>query len=308
MKTWNGILKWADCRHLESGFMKRSLTLAGLALANALFAASSVYTNISGMVLGLEVSTTNLLAGEPLSGTMIISNASQTRVGVGWYRGGFNDTGIGNFVVMNEAGTILPNTLPNYLLGNRASMTSSRGSDFHPGASVRFEGDVVWNYSGLTNPGNYWVKATIPRVPSTNSQSPTTFQGETPWLAITVSPRPEGSPPAPHVYASYYAMIERMGPEERAIFEKEQQRVEALKRQMEKHAVPRAATKEVALPPKVQAGVGHPANASVPLRADEAGQAIGSRSRTMLYGSVVLLGIAALGLIVWRARRKEHAP
>jgi hypothetical protein len=282
--------------------MKLLFALIVVLVANELFAATGVYTNVNGMVLGLEFPVTNLVAGERLEGTMIISNASQARVGVGWERGGFNDTSIGNFVVLDDAGSILPNTLPNHFRFSRLSMSSSRGSDFNPGSSVRFEGDVVWIYSGLTNPGNYWVKAIIPRVPLTNSQPPTTFQGETPWFALTVTPRPEGSPPAPHVYADYYAMIEQMTPELRAVFLREEERGEVFRRQMETSSATQSPPLKERFPPPPTP---RQTESGVSTTAAPGNEAPARRTKGFYYGLSILLLLGATPILVWRSRRSH---
>jgi len=285
--------------------MKFLFALLVMLVANELFAATGVFTNVNGMVLGLEFPVTNLPAGDRLEGTMSISNASQVRTGVGWERGGFNDTGIGNFIVMDEAGSILPRTLPNHLYAGRLEMSSGRGSGFNPGSSVRFEGDVVWNYSGLTNPGNYWIKAIIPNVPLTNNPVQRTFQGETPWFALTVTPRPEDSPPAPHVYAGYYAMIEQMTPEVRAVFLRHEERAEAYRRQMEKPPVRQAPARAIVPSPKVQPEpiARSQGDVAPPTAANELPV---KRTRNFYYASGIVLLLGATALFLWRSRRSHQ--
>lgn len=128
---------------------------------------------------------------------------------------------------------------------------------------------------------------------------------ETPTLAITVTPRLKGSPSPKPLYNLPPVVDDEQIHKLIAQVLVAYPKLELT--QSEKPPIPRAATKDVALPPKVQAAVAQPANAAVPLRANETGQGNGPRSRRMLYGSVVLLGVVALGVVVWRARRTKSA-
>jgi hypothetical protein len=281
--------------------MKCVILFVELSLAHGLLAATAVYTNVNELVFGLELPTTNLVAGERLKGTMIVSNASPVGVPIYMDMVRATDTEIGRFVVMDETGNILPRTLPHYytrLDGVRPGMDNS----LSPSKSMRFDrDDVVWHYSGLTNPGNYIVRA-VAQLPLTNSRPTVRFEAQTPWIAITVTPRPEGSPPAPHVYADYYAMIEAMSPEARAVFLREQERVEAIRRQMETPSAPH--------PPPFKGRFPTPptprqTERGVSTAATPANEAPAKRTRGFYYGLSILLLVGATAILVWRSRRSH---
>ena len=241
--------------------MKSLFVLLGPLMATGLFAVSRVDTNVNGLVLTLELPTTNLVAGERLKAIMVVSNASSVVVPLSWdMHLRFLDTGIGRFVVADDTGYVLPRTIPSHyteLGGIRPEMSEpiSVGKQ-----SRSFDGDVVWFYSGLTNPGNYLIKA-IGKLPLTNTLLPViTFEAETPWIAMTVTPRPESMPAAPHVYADYYAMIEAMTPDARAVFLRAQERADAYQRQMEKSSTPQILSSKGRIPkpqtpPDTESGV-----------------------------------------------------
>jgi hypothetical protein len=65
------------------------------------------YTNVEGMVLGLALSATNILAGDYLPAVMIVSNASPVKTPLR-YHGTTYDTSIGDFVAQSESGSVLP--------------------------------------------------------------------------------------------------------------------------------------------------------------------------------------------------------
>jgi hypothetical protein len=161
------------------------------------------FTNVDQVVLGLELGATNVSAGDRLPATMLISNASPFELQYRWFTAaGWKDTTIGDFVITDVDGTRLPKTVPLYEVSHSGS---GRTLHFRPGEAHRFEGDVVYGYS-LTNPGIYFVRA-IAMVPTTNAPAPDRLAGdrmviETPPLAITVIPRPEGAPPPRPLYES----------------------------------------------------------------------------------------------------------
>jgi hypothetical protein len=281
--------------------MKTILLFASLLVAGVLYGTNVTYTNINGMVLGLQFPTTNLVAGERLMGTMIISNASQSSVSVHWLLDNQRDAGIGDFFVTDESGQTLPRTVLAYYM--QAGVRPDRTEPLTPGSTLTFEGDVVWAYS-LTNPGNYLIKA-VAQVPLTNTTPVETFRAETPWIAIAVSQRPDGSPPAKHVYADYYEMLDRMAPAERAVFEKEQERAAAFRAQMQRVPKPRATTRT---PSPLNIGT-TPASANGLSSADPLVQnkPLSQQSRGFVYAGVVLGGLAALGVLVWRSRARGRS-
>jgi hypothetical protein len=297
----NGTSGMVSYQHLEKFFMKSILAVASLSVAMGLFAASRVDTNVNSLVLTLEMPTTNLVAGERLKAIMVVSNASPVAVPLSWDMTlRVSDTGIGRFVVADDTGYILPRTIPAYytvLSGIRPEMSEP----VSPGKVSRsFDGDVVWFYSGLTNPGNYLVKA-VGNLPLTNTFRPViTFEAETPWIAITVTPRPEDMPPAPHVYADYYAMIEQMTPEARAVFLKAQERAEAYRRQMEKPPVQQTPAKAIIPSPKVQPEPGARSQSDVPANEPPA-----KRTRNLYYASGIVLLLGATAVFLWRSRRSH---
>src|SRR5213593_3334818 len=85
--------------------------------------ATVVHTSSNGIILGLEFARTSIVAGERLTGTMIVSNGGTVLAVFPSIRGwGGADTGIGNFGVTDETGNILPRTVPRYY--TRAMMGS----------------------------------------------------------------------------------------------------------------------------------------------------------------------------------------
>jgi hypothetical protein len=191
-------LVWSRRRH---GHPLKKIIVGMIILASSAFSAPTVvHTNANGVLIGFELGQTNIVAGERLIGTMSVWNNSQAVIRMGHEPDVSDHTRIGRFVVVDERGSHLPVTLPaRYRSLDRFG--ASVGCLLRPGgAADGWDGDIVWNYAGLTNPGNYFVKAVIPCVPLVNSQPPMTFEAETPWIAITVTPRPKDSPPLPPLY------------------------------------------------------------------------------------------------------------
>jgi hypothetical protein len=163
-----------------------------------------VSTNVDGMVLALEFADVSVIAGERLKGRMVVSNTLEAvgeREGgpneriITWISGaerGYLDTAIGQFVVLNDEGDLVPKT---FWVGEEFfTDASERGSSVSPGAAMAFPGDLVKKYS-LTNPGIYLVKAVASMpVPLTNKWKNQMII-ETPFLSITVLGRPASMPP-----------------------------------------------------------------------------------------------------------------
>jgi hypothetical protein len=284
---------------LKELFMKTIWLIPTLLAAQLSFGATAAYTNVNGIVLGIVMATTNVVAGDRLRASMIVSNASDTPTDmVVWKQWGYQDTEIGNFVVTDESGYVLPRTVPYYDMG----MMGHSGRPFPPGASGTFEGDVVWGCS-VTNPGTYLVKA-VARVPGS-------MVIETPPLAITVTPRGEASAPPPPLYSA--------GPPGETAEETARltaQQVQGLAPLRVTHPkperpppVPRVAPREVVaapLPVKVQE-VGTAATATGAI-ADQGTTRSGNvSSRSILLGLMaLLLGGGLVIYLVWSRRKHDH--
>jgi hypothetical protein len=268
---------------------------------------TAVYTLTNGVVFGLEFNPATVVAGERLIGTMILSNASVGMANINASKDWGNrqvDTAIGQFVVTDESGRILPKTIP-YRFQQRMG---SRGWGFPPGSSERFNGDVVWGYS-LTNPGTYFVKA-IANVPLTNdSGSFAAFRAETPALEITVSSRPADMPPAPLLYP----VIEG-SPEEIAVIKAQEeilrQGEEAMQRTAIQAAMPQvprlSSTSRAPLPQAVQAVTDKPVGPAASMAPVETKTAPWA-SRNIVYGSGLLILLTAMGLFFWRSRHNQDS-
>src|SRR5213593_3484241 len=68
-----------------------------LVLESIAFGTANVYTNVDGIVLGLEFATNRIVAGERLYGRMTVSNASPVEIYL--HRRISRDAEIGDFVV-----------------------------------------------------------------------------------------------------------------------------------------------------------------------------------------------------------------
>lgn len=283
--------------------MKSALIAVTMTVGHLAFS-SVTFTNVNEIVLGLEFATNSITAGERLEGNMVVSNASAFELIYNYstYRGP-RDTIIGDFVVADEAGIVLPKTVPSILW---QTIGSGRQLRFRPGQAHRFDGDVVYGYS-LTNPGTYLVKA-IAVVPTTNAPTGNQRDGstmviETLPLTITVLPRPAESPPAKPLYnlPSFMNQAEVALTTARALASVPELKVTP------PTANPESSTLRTgsATPKTVSRALGQDATTGARLPAGR--ETTGSNPRNLLYGSIVFLGVAALGLAVWRARRKEHA-
>ena len=259
-----------------------------------------VYTNLNGMSLGLELTRTNIVAGERLIATMIVSNASKVMTEITWTKGaeGDFDTGIGRFMIIDETGYTLPKTVPWRL---RQAM-GVRGTPFEPGASQRFDGDLVWGYS-LTNPGNYIVKA-IAALPLTNDTGARlTFMAETPPVEITVMPRDATSPPPPPLYPLPRGIDT---PEALAVWQKEEEMMRAeearLHAAQEQTAMPRVSPRRAPFPQNVDGrNDANPVAGGITANKESAAWA----SRNVLFAGIALLLGAGLALYLWWSRRKH---
>src|SRR5688500_2598945 len=119
--------------------MKR--ILVWMLLVEGASGAVATFTYVNGILFGLEVAQTNIIAGERLEATMILSNASSEAALLRYSKDWGNrqyDTAIGNFVVADENGNILPKTIPYRF---QAKMGAA-GRTFDPGAFSKFVGDV----------------------------------------------------------------------------------------------------------------------------------------------------------------------
>jgi len=292
---------------MKTQSMKAYLIFLTGAVATVAVNGAVVYTNLNGMVLGLELAHTSVVAGERLIGTMIVSNASQVMTEITWTKGaeGEFDTGVGKFLVIDENGFTLPKTVP---LRLRSAM-GVRGSPFAPGVSQRFDGDIVWGYS-LTNPGNYLVK-TIGAVPLTNDTGARlTFMAETPPIAITVIPRDANSPPPAPLYPLPTGINT---PEALAMLQKEEEMMRAeaarLNASEQRAAMPRIAPRESrsALPQSVQERVGNGATAG-PGGVTANKEATPSAYRNVAFVVITLLLSGGVAIYLWWSRRKHGHP
>jgi hypothetical protein len=162
------------------------------ALAPVAHAAAGVYTNVNGIVLGLVFDRTTFDAGNYVNAVMVVSNARPDTVMMQRRRGlmGWDilDTGIGDYVVADSTGRVLPKVvwaLSHWQHGRYAPPPGSiKAVGFRPGASVEYPGDIVRRYS-LTNPGIYQVKA---RAQVPNGVDLRDMVIETPPITITVTP------------------------------------------------------------------------------------------------------------------------
>jgi hypothetical protein len=283
--------------------MKRLLVIFGSTLTSGTFAATAVYTNVQEMMLGLELAQTTVVAGERLKATMTISNASQNNTSLAWESVSLDDTRLGSFVVVDETGLTLPKTVPFYYFRGITD-SSGRAAGFGPRSVDSHQADIVWNYSGLTNPGTYSVKAVFHRAPLPNSQPPATFVAETPWVPITVTPRPEGSPPPKELYPE----VASMTPDELAEMKAAEARYRELMEEPRRAAmpqVPRVAPRDTRspLPPKVRATIDVEATGAAGMPAEAETHVF--RSRNILYGLAIFFLLAGLGLFLRRSRHKE---
>jgi hypothetical protein len=268
-------------------------------------AGQGAYATNNGMVLGLEFTNRSVIAGEPLWAAMTVSNASgrwATSNGMLSYPSRYADTLIGVFVVMDEGGNTLPRTSPYWDL--RMSM-GSRSFTVAPNETQRLEGDVVWGCS-LTNPGNYFVKV-VASLPLTNDVGAfTSFQTETPWVAVAVTPRPADMPPPKPLYplpeniATNPAGVAAWQSQE-AIMKAADERI---RREAIKAALPgRLGT---SLPPKVQEAV-TAATATGTIADRDPTRSGNASSRSILFGLMaVLLGGAVVLYRVWSRRKHGH--
>lgn len=279
------------------------LFLFAVAMENSALGAVGVFTNVNGMVLGLELASTSAVAGERLWATMSVSNASTAMAIISYIEPGSyeSDTGIGRFVVIDEYGNPIPRTVP----ARYAARMGSKGGGFGPGRSQAFGGDVVASCS-LTNPGNYFIKA-VANVPLTNDVgSVATFEAETPWVPVTVTARPANSPPAEPLYP----VPAHYGPKEMAmlkqlddVLEREQAMVNAA---IQRAAMPRMDPSQspFPLPQNAQKRVGNgPSAAADGIAANQ--EAVASASRNVLFAVIALLLSGGLALYLWWSRRKH---
>src|SRR5688572_12186369 len=96
---------------IKGRMMKPALIILILALAPVtLSGMTGVYTNVNGIVVGLVFYQTTIEAGQFVNATMVLSNASQTSFSIrGPLVGGdFLDTAIGDYIVSDESGRVLP--------------------------------------------------------------------------------------------------------------------------------------------------------------------------------------------------------
>ena len=190
-----------------------SLALAHEALGETDWSSSlSVSTNVDGVVLKLEFADVSVIAGEWLDGRMVVSNASQSPRFLNWGGGvPAGDTSIGQFVVHDDEGNLLPRTIWRTRTENPLGGNEMAGLDV--GSWLTFPGDLVKRFS-LTNPGIYFVKAVAmvgrPGVKVMHPPIPhpiiNPIDGaeemiiETPFVAVTVLSRPAGMPPPIRLY------------------------------------------------------------------------------------------------------------
>jgi hypothetical protein len=265
-------------------------------------AALSVSTNVNGAILTLEFADANVIAGERLRGRMVVS--SESFHFLEWEKGdsfGYLDTEIGQFVVVDDRGSLVPKTVWRMPTGG----IGGRGTPLKPGKSVTFPGDVVKKYS-LTNPGTYFVKAVanvgrraVEEVNATRGPTMKLIEGEkemiveTPFVAITVLPRPQGMPPPRplHTDGEVADTPQYQDPPQLVVTHPKPERPPS---------VPRAATRPP-VPAKVREGV----------TATTTGAADQSATRPRNYGValfVVGLGLFIVAAILWRARRRTQHP
>lgn len=288
--------------------MKTVSMIMMLALAATAHAATGVYTNVNGMAMGLVFQRTTVEAGDYVGSSLVLSNASTStamlqRTVMGW---DIRDFGIGDYVVTDEKGNVLPKVVwalathppPLY----KSGAMGIRMMQFPPGATMEYPSHVVKRYA-LTNPGVYQVKA-IAEVPVTNHGDLRPMVIETPPITLTVIPR-AGTPIEPLYSPEELAEIPKLA----GIMA----RVPPLtvthpppKSELPRPSAPTVASREgSALPATVQAAdAAGTAPDALGVVAEPASSH--SRSRNVYYGLGVLLLVGGVVWFIWRSRRHQH--
>jgi len=161
-------------------------------------------TNVDGSVLRLEFAAKEVIAGDRLLGRMVISNAATEFRQLRYEMTKRRDSYIGDLLVIDQDGNRIPKTVWSSLQ-DEALWSKGRTAFLWPSNSSGFNVDLVGRYS-LTNPGVYLVKA-VAQVPMPLDVHEDVVV-ETPPVAVTVLPRPEGAPlPEPLYTAAELARI-----------------------------------------------------------------------------------------------------
>ncbi len=258
-------------------------------------------TNVEGSVLRLEFADSKVIAGDRLFGRMVVSNASSENRWIHYTITGRRDSYIGDFLVTDEQGIVIPKTSWSSLEAV-AMWSRDRGRLVEPSNSAGFDADLVRQYS-LTNPGTYSVRA-VAQVPWPGE----TFEEvvvETPPVEITVLPRPEGAPPPEPLYtAAELARIPKNEAPPQLQVTPRRSRTKPPPSNMQRQSgtgPPGGINSKLREPvPLTGAGANDPI-AATPANSPPAG----SRTRTVAYASIVLLGFAVLGTMLWRSRRSD---
>ena len=224
-----------------------------------------------------------------------MSNASSENRWLRYTITGRRDSYIGDFLVADEQRNIIPKTIWTSALWSR-----ERGRLLEPNNSAGFEADLVGRYS-LTNPGTYLVKA-VAQVPWPGDAFEEVVV-ETPPVAITVLPRPEGAPaPEPlHTDAELARVPKNEEPPQLQV------------------TPPGSRTKPSSSNLQPQPGIGPSGLSNPKLRVavpvtgggpkdpvvNSPAHATRTRMRTVAYACIVLLGLAVLGTVLWRSRRSH---
>ena len=258
-------------------------------------------TNVDGSVLRLEFAAKEVIAGDRLFGRMVVSNASTEFRQLRYDMTKRRDSYIGDFVVVDDKGNEVLKTIWSSLEVEKL-WSKGRIASLWPSNSAAFKADLIGHYS-LTNPSTYFVKA-VAQIP-TSEREPEDVVIETPPVAITVLPRPEGAPPPEPLYTA--AELARVPKDEAP----PQLQVTPPRPRAGPPGANTQARPVIAAPTAGAQASQDGASVAGTAKVDDPAaspSATPSRTRTMVYASIVVFALLLLGAILWQARRKEHTP